>query len=111
MIRFAAIAPHGDVDATPALRAAMDELGRRFPAHDAEGPYGFHPAAAAYDAELQELLRSKPLDFRPLARLVEAARADSLWQLLVLQGAVRGRVELLAYAAPSYYGMAVAVVA
>ena len=30
--------------------------------------------------------------------------------LLVLQGAVDGRLELLAHAAPTYYGMAVAVV-
>ena len=53
---------------------------------------------------------AEPLDFRPLAELVEPAKADSLWQLLVLQGAVSGRAELLAYAAPTYYGMAVAVV-
>ena len=32
MIAFAAIAPHGDVDAAPELRAAMEELGRRFDA-------------------------------------------------------------------------------
>jgi aromatic ring-opening dioxygenase LigB subunit len=79
-------------------------------AHDAEGPYGFDPAAAEYDARFLELLAAEPLDFRPLAELVEAAKADSLWQLLVLQGAVSGRAELLAYAAPTYYGMAVAVV-
>jgi len=77
-------------------------------AHDADGPYGFHPAAAEYDRRFQELV---PVgDFRPLAELVADAKADSLWQLLVLQGAVAGRGgELLAYAAPTYYGMAVAV--
>ena len=80
-------------------------------AHDADGPYGFDPAASEYDALFQELLLRRPLDFRPLARLVEPAKADSLWQLLVLQGAVEGRAELLAYAARSYYGMAVAIVA
>jgi aromatic ring-opening dioxygenase LigB subunit len=79
-------------------------------AHDLEGPYGFDPAAAAYDSRFLELLAAEPLDFRPLAELVEAAKADSLWQLLVLQGAASGRAELLAYAAPTYYGMAVAVV-
>ena len=79
-------------------------------AHDPDGPYGFDPAAAAYDARFLELLAREPLDFLPLAELVEAAKADSLWQLLVLQGAVSGRAELLAYAAPTYYGMAVAVV-
>jgi aromatic ring-opening dioxygenase LigB subunit len=77
-------------------------------AHDADGPYGFDPAAAEYDRRFQELV---PIgDFRPLADLVGDAKADSLWQLLVLQGATGGRGgELLAYAAPTYYGMAVAV--
>ncbi len=77
-------------------------------AHDADGPYGFDPAAAVYDARLQEILRSERLDFLPLAPDVEAAKADSLWQLLMLQGAVgvEARADLLAYAAPTYYGMA-----
>jgi aromatic ring-opening dioxygenase LigB subunit len=81
-------------------------------AHDAEGPYGFDPAAAAYDERLLEILRSGRLDFLPLADLVEAGKADSLWQLLVLQGALGAgaQAELLAYAAPTYYGMAVAEV-
>jgi aromatic ring-opening dioxygenase LigB subunit len=79
-------------------------------AHDPDGPYGFDPAAAEYDARLQEILASESLDFLPLAGLVEAAKADSLWQLLVLQGAVgeAARADLLAYAAPTYYGMLVA---
>jgi aromatic ring-opening dioxygenase LigB subunit len=77
-------------------------------AHTAEGPYGFDPAAAEYDARVQGLVGTG--DFRPLAELVDAAKADSLWQLLVLQGFHGGRpLELLAYAAPAYYGMAVAV--
>lgn len=77
-------------------------------AHDAAGPYGFDPAAAEYDRRFRELCAEG--DFRPLAELVDAAKADSLWQLLVLQGAAGARpLELLAYAAPSYYGMAVAV--
>jgi aromatic ring-opening dioxygenase LigB subunit len=81
-------------------------------AHDADGPYGFDPAAAVYDERLLEILASGRLDFRPLAEHVEAGKADSLWQLLVLQGAVGvdARATLLAYAAPTYYGMAVAEV-
>jgi aromatic ring-opening dioxygenase LigB subunit len=81
-------------------------------AHDPDGPYGFDPAAAAYDARLLEILGSGRLDFLPLAELVEPARADSLWQLLVLQGAVgeSARADVLAYAAPTYYGMLVAEV-
>jgi aromatic ring-opening dioxygenase LigB subunit len=81
-------------------------------AHDADGPYGFDPAAATYDARLQEILASGRLDFLPLAEIVEPAKADSLWQLLVLQGAVgeTARADVLAYAAPTYYGMLVAEV-
>ena len=81
-------------------------------AHDPDGPYGFDPAAAAYDGLLQEILASDRLDFLPLADLVEPAKADSLWQLVVLQGALgkSARAEVLAYAAPTYYGMLVAEV-
>ena len=81
-------------------------------AHNQDGPYGFDPAAASYDEQLQEILASDRLDFLPLAELVEPAKADSLWQLLVLQGAVgeSARAEVLAYAAPTYYGMLVAEV-
>ena len=81
-------------------------------AHDPDGPYGFDPAAAVYDARLQEILASDRLDFLPLADIVEPAKADSLWQLLVLQGAVgeTARADVLAYAAPTYYGMLMAEV-
>jgi aromatic ring-opening dioxygenase LigB subunit len=79
-------------------------------AHDAAGPYGFHEAARAYDDRFLDLLGRRPADFRPLADLVDDAKADSLWQLLVLQGAAGDRgFQLLAYEAPTYYGMAVAV--
>jgi aromatic ring-opening dioxygenase LigB subunit len=96
--------------ATGDLRVALIASADHGHAHDADGPYGFDPTAAAYDARFLELLAARPLDFTPLAELVEAAKADSLWQLLVLQGASSGHAELLAYAAPTYYGMAVAVV-
>ena len=96
--------------ATSAQHAALIASADHGHAHDPEGPYGFDPAAAAYDARFLELLAAQPLDFTPLAELVAAAKADSLWQLLMLQGASAGRAELLAYAAPTYYGMAVAVV-
>jgi aromatic ring-opening dioxygenase LigB subunit len=105
-IRAGAAIAHATGDLRVALIASADH-GH---AHDPDGPYGFDPAAAAYDARFQELLAAQPLDFTPLAELVEDAKADSLWQLLVLQGATAGRAELLAYAAPTYYGMAVAIV-
>lgn len=81
-------------------------------AHDPDGPYGYDPAAAEYDAQLREILACDTLDFLPLAERVEAAKADSLWQLVVLQGALgeAARADVLAYAAPTYYGMLVAEV-
>ena len=97
-------------DATASARVALVASADHGHAHDADGPYGYEPAAAEYDTRFQALLSAEPLDFTPLEDLVEAAKADSLWQLLVLQGAAPGRAELLAYAAPSYYGMAVAVI-
>jgi aromatic ring-opening dioxygenase LigB subunit len=92
------------------MRVALIASADHGHAHDPDGPYGFDPSAAAYDARLQEILASDRLDFLPLAELVEAAKADSLWQLVVLQGAVgeAGRADVLAYAAPTYYGMLVA---
>jgi len=80
--------------------------------HAADGPYGFHPAGAAYDALLLEILASGRLDFLPLAEHAEDGKADSLWQLLVLQGALGegAHVDMLAYARRSYFGMLVAEV-
>jgi aromatic ring-opening dioxygenase LigB subunit len=82
-------------------------------AHLPDGPYGYDPAAAVYDERLQEILASGRLDFLPLAELAGPGRADSLWQLLMLQGAVGedARVDVLCYAAPTYYGMLCAEVA
>jgi aromatic ring-opening dioxygenase LigB subunit len=102
----------GDAIAALPGRVALIASADHGHAHDPDGPYGFDPAAAAYDARVQEILSSDRLDFRPLAELVEAAKADSLWQLAILQGAVgeTARADLLAYAAPTYYGMLVAEV-
>jgi aromatic ring-opening dioxygenase LigB subunit len=81
-------------------------------AHTPDGIYGYHPAAAEYDALLQAIVASDRLDFFPLARLADDGKADSLWQLVVLQGAVgeQARADVLGYAAPTYYGMLVAEV-
>ena len=80
--------------------------------HAADGPYGYHPASVDYDELLQRILASDRLDFLPLAELVDDAKADSLWQLVVLQGAVgeAARSDVLAYVAESYFGMLVAEV-
>ena len=77
-------------------------------AHDPDGPYGFDPAAAQYDEAIVELVRTSRLDrLGELEPLVASAKADSLWQLVVLHGALGDSyaVELLSYEAPTYFGM------
>jgi len=77
-------------------------------AHDKDGPYGFHPAAAEYDAKVTQLVRANRLDgLVDISRdLIENAKADSWWQMLILHGATRGwRGELISYEAPTYFGM------
>jgi aromatic ring-opening dioxygenase LigB subunit len=78
-------------------------------AHDADGPYGFDPAAAEYDAQVVELVKTNRLD--GLVELgpafVDAAKADSWWQMLMLHGALDDgwHGEFLSYEAPTYFGM------
>ena len=78
-------------------------------AHDPNGPYGFDPAAAEYDARIVELVRANRLsgllELEPA--FVDAAKADSWWQLLMLHGALGDgwRGEFLSYEASTYFGM------
>jgi aromatic ring-opening dioxygenase LigB subunit len=78
-------------------------------AHDPDGPYGFDPAAAAYDETLVRLVQedrlSGLLGLEPA--FVEAAKADSWWQLAMLHGALGEdwRGEFLSYEASTYFGM------
>ncbi|MHB8611046.1 MAG: DODA-type extradiol aromatic ring-opening family dioxygenase [Candidatus Dormibacteraceae bacterium] len=81
-------------------------------AHVEGGPYGYHPSAAQYDALVCELVDTGRLaqlsDFPP--QLVEDAKADSWWQMLMLHGATQGwQGRLISYEAPTYFGMLTAV--
>lgn len=100
------------------LAQAADAAGRRVAfvasadhghGHDTSGPYGFAPESSQYDDRIVELVRANRLaDLADLdVAFVEAAMADSFWQLLMLHGATDGRfdVELLSYEAPTYFGM------
>jgi aromatic ring-opening dioxygenase LigB subunit len=84
-------------------------------AHDPEGPYGFDPAAADYDGRIVELVGERRLDdlLGLDSSFVDAAKADSFWQLLMLHGALEAggdwHLELLSYEAPTYFGMLCAV--
>lgn len=79
-------------------------------AHLAEGPYGFDPAAAKYDAYMQELVREGRLDELSSidSNFVEAAKPDSLWPTLILAGILHeipARGELLSYEVDEYFGI------
>lgn len=82
-------------------------------AHAEDGPYGFDPAAREYDEWAQGVVREQDLGRLLRADMEQVRRAcpDSLWQMLVLSGAldvVPMRGELLSYEAPTYFGMLVA---
>jgi len=90
------------------LRVAFIASADHGHAHRADGPYGFHPDAARYDALITDLVSTNRL--QGLAEIdgdfVERAKADSWWQLLMLQGATAGWWgELISYEAPTYFGM------
>jgi len=81
--------------------------------HDPNGPYGFHNASKEYDEKISFLIRENNL--KELLNidmdLVERAKPDSLWQMLILYGALKvvpmvGK--LLSYEVPTYFGMTVA---
>ncbi len=105
------------VGAGAAIAAAAERSRRRVAfiasadhghAHLEDGPYGYHPGAAEYDALICDLVRDGQLE--RLAEippeLVENAKADSWWQMLILHGATKGwRGRLISYEAPTYFGM------
>ena len=112
------LSPADHVAAGAALAAAGERLGRRLAvvasadhghAHQKDGPYGFHEAAAEYDRRIQEIVAGG--DLAPLVDLdpgfVSDAKADSWWQLLMLHGVLGGSrpAEVLSYQAPTYFGM------
>jgi aromatic ring-opening dioxygenase LigB subunit len=85
-------------------------------AHAADGPYGFDPAAAVFDAWIEAAVKDGDLDRlrEPDMDLVRRAAPDGLWQILVLAGALEHtpmRGELLSYERPTYYGMLTAAYA
>jgi aromatic ring-opening dioxygenase LigB subunit len=78
-------------------------------AHDAEGPYGFDPAAAEFDARVVELVQADRLEglLELDPAFVDAAKADSWWQLAILHGALGDgwRGDFLSYETSTYFGM------
>jgi aromatic ring-opening dioxygenase LigB subunit len=77
-------------------------------AHVKGGPYGYHASAAAYDALVCDLVQTGSLERLTdiSAEMVEEAKADSWWQMLMLHGATAGwNGRLISYEAPTYFGM------
>ena len=112
------LSPTAHVEAGRAIARAAADSGRRVAfiasadhahAHSADGPYGFDETAHVYDELVCDIVRHDDLqrlvEVEP--QLVERAKADSWWQMLILAGATgdgwRGR--LISYEAPTYFGM------
>ena len=81
--------------------------------HADGGPYHCdRDAAREYDERVVDVVRSNRLTgLLELGELAQRALADSLWQMLVLHGALGAgwRGDLLSYEAPTYFGMLCAV--
>jgi aromatic ring-opening dioxygenase LigB subunit len=77
--------------------------------YTADGPYGVSPRAAELDQQIVEAVRDgrlkSLLELDPA--LVEEAKPDSVWQLLMLAGATGDtwRPDLISFEVPTYFGM------
>jgi aromatic ring-opening dioxygenase LigB subunit len=79
-------------------------------AHQEDGPYGYHPAAAELDAWIEQSVKDGDLTrlLHPDMDLVSKAFPDGLWQIAFLTGATQRMPmtgEFLSYEVPTYYGM------
>jgi aromatic ring-opening dioxygenase LigB subunit len=105
------------IAAGAAIARAAAESGRRVAfiasadhghAHLKGGPYGYHASAKKYDTLICKLVRTGALErlSEIPPELVEEAKADSWWQMLMLHGATEGwKGRLISYEAPTYFGM------
>ena len=108
---------NGDhVRAGAALAAATEDRPVAFVAsadhghgHTHDGPYGYSEHSKPYDDDVQDIVRRNALgelaNWDP--ERAKDALADSLWQMLMLHGALGDEfsAELLSYEAPTYFGM------
>ncbi len=101
------------------IRKAAEKINRRVAfiasadlghAHDPNGPYGYDPASAEFDAAAIEAIKAQ--DIGRLLTIDQAwhkrAATDAYGQILNLHGVIEGqhfRPELLSYEVPTYFGM------
>lgn len=79
-------------------------------AHDADGPYGYDPASAKYDAWMQGVVRNEDLDelLKVDMQMVEDGKPDSLWPTTLLAGVLKEnpmKARLLSYEVDVYFGI------
>ena len=79
-------------------------------AHNGNGPYGYNPASAQYDAWMQDVIRNGNLDelLNADSGLVENGKPDSLWPTLVLAGVLKEnpmKANFLSYEVNGYFGI------
>jgi aromatic ring-opening dioxygenase LigB subunit len=102
-----------------AIRLAAESINRRVAfvasadmghAHDKNGPYGFDPASAEFDAATIEAVQAQDpgrlLSFDQ--SWLKRAATDAYGQILNMHGAIEGTNflgELLSYEVPTYFGM------
>ncbi|MBO0796681.1 MAG: hypothetical protein J2P36_37835, partial [Ktedonobacteraceae bacterium] len=101
------------------VRQAAETVGRRIAfiasadmghAHDKDGPYGYDPVSAEFDAATVEAVKAQDLG-RLLTfdqAWVQQAATDAYGQILSLHGAIEGtgfRGRFLSYEVPTYFGM------
>ena len=102
-----------------AIRRAAESLNRRIAfvasadmghAHDKNGPYGYDPASAEFDAATVRAIREQDpgrlLSFDQA--WLKRAATDAYGQILNLHGMIEGtnfQGELLSYEVPTYFGM------
>jgi aromatic ring-opening dioxygenase LigB subunit len=111
------LSPNDHVTAGAAIATAAATSDRRVAliasadhghAHVEGGPFGFDEAADEYDALVCDIVGANQLErlVEISPDVVEKAKADSWWQMLMLHGATRGwRGRLISYEAPTYFGM------
>ena len=100
----------GRVIKDSALRIAVVASADQGHAHDANGPYGYDPASAQFDAWMQAVIRKGNLDelLEADPQVVENGKPDSLWPSLILAGILKEnpmQAKLLSYEVNVYFGI------
>lgn len=103
----------GEVTKSSNKKVALIASADQAHCHDPKGPYGFDETAKKYDALINSLIENNEL-YKLLhidMDLVDKAKPDSLWQMVILYGALKTtpmNVKLLSYQVPTYFGVTVA---